>query len=93
MGLTNAPATFQRLMNDVLRNCLGRHALVYVDDKQEACQQRRHILSCAPLLAHFYPEEMQILTTDASMSGLGAILSQSSDGTSEHERVIAYASK
>lgn len=32
MGLTYAPAIFQRLMNDVMRSCLGRHALVYVDD-------------------------------------------------------------
>ena len=28
-GLCNAPATFQRLMNEVLRDCLNRFVLVY----------------------------------------------------------------
>lgn len=41
----------------------------------------------------FKPEKVQIRTTDASMCGLGAILSQSPDGTNVNERVIAYASK
>ncbi|KGG50728.1 hypothetical protein DI09_596p10, partial [Mitosporidium daphniae] len=31
-GLCNAPATFQRLMNYVLRDVLGSKALVYLDD-------------------------------------------------------------
>lgn len=31
-GLCNAPATFQRLMNRVLRTVLGKKALVYLDD-------------------------------------------------------------
>jgi hypothetical protein len=207
MGLTNAPATFQRLMNDVLRNCLGRHALVYVDDiivfsktlnehhshlqevlvalreagitlkrtkckigathidflghhvsgvgiqpqegklrqlntmrdpinaaevrsflgfagyyrryipnfariaeplvrltrkdttwtfdEQErvACAQLKEFLTSAPTLAFFDPGQVQILTTDASTVGLGAILSQSPDGSSANERVVAYASK
>ena len=31
-GLCNAPATFQRLMNYVLRDVLGKSALVYLDD-------------------------------------------------------------
>lgn len=32
MGLTNAPATFQRAMNDLFRNMLGKSVLVYIDD-------------------------------------------------------------
>ena len=32
MGLCNAPATFQRTMNFVLRDVLGKKALVYLDD-------------------------------------------------------------
>jgi hypothetical protein len=30
--LTNAPETFQRLMNDILRRVLGKTCLVYLDD-------------------------------------------------------------
>jgi hypothetical protein len=184
MGVTNAPATFQRLMNEVLKAGLGRHMLLYVDNtivnsknfrdhqkhlsevftalrkagitlkkskckigttqidflgrhvsgkglqlqdgkfrkldqmrdstnisevksflgfagyyrryvenfakiaeplvaltrketewlfgnkKREACHKLKVILTRAPLLAHFDPDEIQIQTTDASMSGL-----------------------
>ena len=31
-GLTNAPATFQRLMNEVFREYLGKFVLIYLDD-------------------------------------------------------------
>ena len=31
-GLTNAPATFQRLMNTIFREQLGKYVLVYLDD-------------------------------------------------------------
>ena len=29
---TNAPGTFQNIMNDVLRDVLGKFVLVYLDD-------------------------------------------------------------
>ncbi|KAL2695017.1 hypothetical protein AAEP93_007409 [Penicillium crustosum] len=31
-GLTNGPATFQRFMNDLLRECLDEYAVAFVDD-------------------------------------------------------------
>ncbi len=50
-GLTNAPPTFQSLMNSVLGDCLDKFALVYLDDiliysnnEQEHKQHVKHVL-------------------------------------------------
>ena len=32
MGLTNTPASFQEIVNDTLRLCLDKYAIVYLDD-------------------------------------------------------------
>ncbi|UYV76859.1 K02A2.6-like [Cordylochernes scorpioides] len=47
----------------------------------------KQALSSPPMLAHPDPGEQLILDTDASNTGIGAVLSQTQDGV---ERVIAY---
>ena len=47
------------------------------------------VILSAPILAFLDFTEMFILETDASQSGVGAVLSQLHDG---QERVVAYAS-
>ncbi|KAJ9525548.1 hypothetical protein QJQ45_003075 [Haematococcus lacustris] len=41
-GLTNAPATFQRVMNDAFASVLGKCALVYLDDILVMSRYKRH---------------------------------------------------
>ncbi|GBG59009.1 hypothetical protein CBR_g24357 [Chara braunii] len=52
-GLTNAPATFQRAMNDILRDILEQYVLVYLDDilvysrtLEEHLRHLRDVLDC-----------------------------------------------
>jgi transposase InsO family protein len=56
---------------------------------QTAFQALKEALTSAPVLAYPDPEKSYILDTDASLYGIGAVLSQLHDG---NERVIAYAS-
>lgn len=53
-GLCNAPATFQRMMNDVFRDCLDKFVLVYLDDvlifSKTAEEHERHVRQVLELL-------------------------------------------
>ncbi|CDH61066.1 krab-a domain-containing protein [Lichtheimia corymbifera JMRC:FSU:9682] len=62
-------------------------------EQEKAFEVLKDALITPPVLAYPDPTMVQILTTDASGKGIGAILSQSADGSSDGEQVIAYASR
>ena len=64
---------------------------VWSKECQEGFDALKHALTTAPVLA--YPDYTQpfILETDASLKGLGAVLSQK--GKDREVRIIAYASR
>ena len=72
-----------------LANLVGR----WGGEEQSAHDVVKAKLMSSPVMAHPNPEHTQIVTTDASRKGLGAILSQSPIGAGKDEQVVAYASK
>ncbi|PLW20248.1 hypothetical protein PCANC_07422 [Puccinia coronata f. sp. avenae] len=56
-GLCNAPATFQHMMNSILQECLGKYALVYMDDvivfSKSVDEHRTHIKRIFELLKKY----------------------------------------
>ena len=84
-GLTNAPATFQRLMNDVFRPYLDEFVLVYLDDilifskdKDQHSRHlhivldllRRHQLYAQPSKCQFFRDEVTYLGHIVGKGGL-----------------------
>ena len=68
----------------------GKGPFVWNEDCRNSFERLKELLISAPILA--YPREtgMFVLDTDASNTGIGAVLSQVHEG---EERVVAYASK
>jgi len=87
-GLCNAPATFERLMERVLSGLPWEVCLLYLDDIND--DRLKQVLSQAPVLAYPTSEGAFALDTDASNTGIGAVLSQKQG---EEEKVIAYFSR
>ncbi|XP_076730651.1 retrovirus-related Pol polyprotein from transposon 412 [Maylandia zebra] len=68
----------------------GTQAFVWTGECQEALDELKRCLVSPPILAYPNFGLPFILTTDGSLHGLGAVLSQKQEGV---ERVVAYASR
>ena len=66
------------------------HHFSWTEECESAFQQLQRALTTSPVLSYPTRTDQFILDTDASDSGLGAVLSQVQDG---REKVIAYFSK
>ncbi|KAK5670272.1 hypothetical protein QVD99_8720 [Batrachochytrium dendrobatidis] len=84
-GLANAPAQFQRMMNDLFREMIGKNVLVYLDDiviYSENMQEhkthvrkvfqvlRKNLLFCKPEKCHFYQTKITYLGYIVSADGI-----------------------
>ncbi|KAH9270626.1 hypothetical protein BASA83_007230 [Batrachochytrium salamandrivorans] len=84
-GLANAPAQFQRMMNSLFRDVIGKHVLVYLDDiviysdnMSDHIVQVQNVLRvlqdnglyCKAEKCHFYKSEIKYLGYIISADGL-----------------------
>ena len=80
MGLSNSPATFQRLMNGVMRNCVGKYVVVYLDDiliySKTLAEHKTHLASVLQTLrdAKLYCKPKKCLFAATRMSFLGHVV-------------------
>ncbi|KAH9244903.1 hypothetical protein BASA81_017664 [Batrachochytrium salamandrivorans] len=84
-GLANAPAQFQRMMNALFRDVVGKHVLVYLDDiviysdtMDKHVKQVQSVLGvlrdnglyCKAEKCHFYQTEIKYLGYIISSNGI-----------------------
>ena len=80
-GLTNAPATFQIVMNNVLRPVIGNFALVYLNDilifSQNKAEHLEHLRTVLQSLRdnHLYAKMFMCIFARTELEFLGHILS------------------
>ncbi|UYV78051.1 hypothetical protein LAZ67_15003310, partial [Cordylochernes scorpioides] len=99
-GLCNAPATFERNMEnmlgfskiaDPLTSLIKKNVpFTWTENQEKAFQTLKVALINPPILGHFDPNAITYIHTDASNIGLGATLVQK---FGDKEKVISYLSR
>lgn len=84
---------YAALMRPITRLLKKTETFIWEAEQQEAFTFVKEVLTNPPILSYPDRDQTQILTTDGCSTGIGAILSQSPDGSNKQETVIAYASK
>jgi hypothetical protein len=72
-GLCNAPSTFQRMMNDILRDFLHKYVIVYVDDVHTYSRTLKEHTEYLRLALHHFEEEGLQLRLKKQIYGLQEI--------------------
>ena len=96
-GLTNAPATFQAVMNDVLRPVIGKFALVYLDDilifSKNIAEHAEHLRAVLQLLREheLYAKMSKCTFAQPELEFLGHILGR--DGLRVDPRKTAFVAE
>ncbi|GFX86227.1 retrovirus-related Pol polyprotein from transposon 297 [Trichonephila clavipes] len=92
-GVTNGPSTMTRIIKLAYEHLAPHNqyaTIILTDDQQCTFETLKTAITTAPILAYFKQGLPTFLETDASYSGLGAVLSQDQNGK---RRVIEYASR
>lgn len=84
---------YAALMRPITRLLKKAETFIWETEQEDAFTLVKEVLTNPPILSYPDRDQTQILTTDGCSTGIGAILSQSPDGSNKQETVIAYASK